>query len=211
MLFIRFFLCVLLSLALPAGAAQVSINVKDAEGKPLKDVVAALVPSVPVDYATVPTAVMDQREKMFVPRVLAIRVNTQVRFPNSDDIRHHVYSFSPAKKFELRLYHGMTVEPVLFDKPGTVVLGCNIHDSMVAYIYVLETEYFAISDAQGNLQINAPAGDYRLQIQHPQLSGNYPESTLVLDEKTPLQKMVVLDNLQPSKPVDNADEFSNLF
>lgn len=207
---IQFFPCLLLLLAMPALSAQLSLSVTTSEGRAVENAVAALVPSHAVDYSAVPSAIMDQHENMFVPGVLAIRVNTQVRFPNSDDIRHHVYSFSPAKKFELRLYHGMTAEPILFDKPGTVVLGCNIHDSMVAYIYVVETEFFAVSDGQGEITINAPAGKYQLQIYHPQMDGNYPESDIVLNDES-AQKKIILGNLLSSKTDETADEFSDLF
>lgn len=207
---IRFFSCILLFVSVPALAVQLTLTVTNTEGELINDAVAALIPVQAIDYSSVPTAIMDQREKMFVPKVLAIRVNTQVRFPNSDDIRHHVYSFSPAKKFELRLYHGLTAEPVLFDKPGTVVLGCNIHDSMVAYIYVVETDFFAVSDAQGNIKINAPAGKYQLQIYHPQMNGDYPETNIVLDNQA-LQQKVILDNLSPPTPTAPTDEFSGLF
>lgn len=206
-LLLTYFLCV----ALPGYAAQFELTVVDSQGKPIKDAVAALVPAQKINYAAQPTAIMDQRQKMFVPSVLAIRVNTQVRFPNGDDIRHHVYSFSPAKKFELRLYHGLTAEPVLFDKPGMVVLGCNIHDSMVAYIFVVETDYFAISNEQGALAISAPAGEYQLQIFHPQLSGNYPEASLTLVETAAQKKTVTLNNLSPPSSAKPDDEFSNLF
>lgn len=192
-------------------SAQLELTVVDDKGNPLKDTVAALVPAQKIDYTTVPTAVMDQRQNMFVPGVLAIRVNTQVRFPNGDDVRHHVYSFSPAKKFELRLYHGMTAEPVLFDKPGTVVLGCNIHDSMVAYIYVVDTDYFAVANAQGNISLTAPAGKYQLQIYHPQMSGNFPESTITLDDSQPVNNKVTVNNLSAAKTAETVDEFSNLF
>lgn len=192
-------------------SAQLELSVVDDKGNPLKDAVAALVPAQKIDYAAVPTAIMDQRQNMFVPGVLAIRVNTQVRFPNSDDVRHHVYSFSPAKKFELRLYHGMTAEPVLFDKPGTVVLGCNIHDSMVAYIYVVETEYFAVADAQGKISLVAPAGKYQLQVYHPQMSGNFPESTITLDDSQTVNNKITVNNLSAAKTAETADEFSNLF
>lgn len=192
-------------------AAQLNLRVLDAKGNPLKDAVAAIVPVQKIDFSTVPTAIIDQRQNMFVPGVLAIRVNTQVRFPNSDDVRHHVYSFSPAKKFELRLYHGMTAEPVLFDKPGTVVLGCNIHDSMVAYIYVVETDHFAVTDYQGNISLIAPAGKYQLQIYHPQMSGDFPESTITLHESLPLNNSVTVNNLIAPKAAESTDEFSNLF
>jgi plastocyanin len=192
-------------------SAQLELSVVDDKGKPLKDAVAALVPAQKIDYTAVPTAIMDQRQNMFVPGVLAIRVNTQVRFPNGDDVRHHVYSFSPAKKFELRLYHGLTADPVLFDKPGTVVLGCNIHDSMVAYIYVVETDYFAIADAQGNIRLEAPAGKYQLQIYHPQMSGNFPESTITLDDAKTVNNKITVNNVSAAKTSEAADEFSNLF
>ncbi|WP_323813338.1 methylamine utilization protein [Cellvibrio sp. NN19] len=207
---IRCVLYLALLTSLPVFSAQLNMTVNDAEGKSIKDAVVALIPIQAVDFQKVPTAIMDQREKMFVPKVLAIRVNTLVSFPNSDDIRHHVYSFSPAKKFELRLYHGLTAEPVLFDKPGTVVLGCNIHDSMVAYIYVVETDFFAVSDAQGKLEINAPAGKYRLQIYHPQLSEDYSESSITLTEPQ-LEHNIMLGKLNMPAPSKPADEFSNLF
>jgi len=211
----RFFLstlfAALLLIALPAVAAQMELTLVDTQGKPLNNAVAAIVPAKKINYTALPPAVMDQRKNMFVPGVLAIRVNTQVSFPNSDDIRHHVYSFSPAKKFELRLYHGMTAEPVLFDKPGTVVLGCNIHDSMVAYIYVVDTDFFAVADAQGKISITAPSGTYQLQIYHPQMSSNFPESSIVLDNSQAIQKTITLDNLSAPARAKPDDEFSNLF
>lgn len=207
----RLLLIVPFLLSLPALSAQLTLSLKDAENNPVKDVVAALISAVPEEYSAVPPAEMDQREKMFVPKVLAIRVNTLVRFPNSDDIRHHVYSFSPAKKFELRLYHGSTAEPVLFDKPGTVVLGCNIHDTMVAYIYVVETNYFAVSDEQGVLHINAPKGSYQLQIQHPNLTDTYSEAGFVLDDVSEQKKTILLEKLSPPPSTEPVDEFSSLF
>jgi len=207
----KFFLGVVLLMSQPTLSAQFTLSVIDGKGNPLKDAVAALVPAQQIDYAAVSTAIIDQRQNMFVPGVLAIRVNTQVRFPNSDDVRHHVYSFSPAKKFELRLYHGMTAEPVLFDKPGTVVLGCNIHDSMVAYIYVVETENFAVADELGKINLEAPAGKYQLQIYHPRMSGNFPESTITLDDSLAVSSRVTVNNLSAAKTTEASDEFSNLF
>ncbi|MDO8344046.1 MAG: methylamine utilization protein [Cellvibrio sp.] len=192
-------------------SAQFELSVVDDKGNPLQDAVAALVPAQKINYSTAPTAIVDQRQNMFVPGVLAIRVNTQVRFPNSDDVRHHVYSFSPAKKFELRLYHGMTAEPVLFDKPGTVVLGCNIHDSMVAYIYVVETDHFAVADALGEISLEAPAGKYQVQIYHPQMSGDFPESTITLDDSKSMSSKVIVNNLSAAKTSETTDEFSDLF
>ena len=93
--------------------------------------------------------VVDQVDKQFVPKVQAVLVGTPVTFPNNDNVRHQVYSFSPAKRFELPLYAGVPAQPIVFDKPGVVVLGCNIHDWMVGYIYVSESPYFAKTGKDG--------------------------------------------------------------
>jgi hypothetical protein len=105
-----------------------------------------------------------------------VQVGTAVNFPNSDNIRHHVYSFSPAKKFELPLYSGVPAEPVVFDKAGFVTLGCNIHDWMIAYIAVLPTPYFQVTrqDGRGVLK-DLPPGQYNVQVWHPALKGR-PET-----------------------------------
>ncbi len=71
---------------------------------------------------------------------------------------HHVYSFSEAKTFELALYKGNAHPPLVFDRPGVVVLGCNIHDSMLGYILVVDTPHFASTDAAGALSLDEPAG-----------------------------------------------------
>lgn len=128
-----------------------SFLITDQNGKPVKDAVVELV-GLDDSVAAInkkQTAVMDQVNKRFVPELLVIKVNDEVSFPNSDNIRHHVYSFSPAKPFELKLYSGQPKAPLLFEKPGIVVLGCNIHDSMVGYIYVAESEYVEATDEQG--------------------------------------------------------------
>lgn len=112
------------------------------------------------------TSEMDQRDMQFEPHVLAVRAGTSVRFPNSDNIRHQVYSFSRARTFELPLYSGQPGSPVRFDTPGVVELGCNIHDWMLGYIVVVDTPYFAITGKDGMVSIQAPAGKYRLQVWH---------------------------------------------
>jgi plastocyanin len=147
--------------------------IRDDAGKPVSDVVVSL--TSPGDAATTPRsvpAVMDQQNKTFVPHVLAILVGTAVSFPNRDNIRHHVYSFSSAKKFELPLYIGTPAAPVVFDKPGPVALGCNIHDWMVAYIYVVATPHFAKTTADGKAHLEGlPAGPYEARVWHPRLRG----------------------------------------
>jgi hypothetical protein len=115
-------------------------------------------------------AILDQFDKEFIPSVLPIYVGTSVTFPNRDNIRHHVYSFSAPKKFELPLYIGTPAAPLVFDKPGVVVLGCNIHDWMVAYIYVLTTPFFAKTDKDGKARIaDVPPGAYEARVWHPRM------------------------------------------
>jgi plastocyanin len=165
---------VLCSAQLPA--AGVTGQVADNAGLPVEDAVISLTPRDAVSSAaavTAPAAVMDQWGKQFTPYVLPVRVGTRVSFPNRDNIKHHVYSFSPAKRFELKLYSSGTAQPVLFDKPGIVALGCNIHDWMIAYIDVLATPYFAKTDAQGHAGIDAlPDGVYHVEVWHPRLRGS---------------------------------------
>ena len=114
-------------------------------------------------------AEMNQINKTFVPAVLPIQAGTRVHFPNRDQIHHHVYSFSRTKSFELPLYRGEDARPVLFDKPGVVKLGCNIHDWMSAIILVLPTPWFAMTDADGRYLLRGmPPGEYTLTAWHAQ-------------------------------------------
>ena len=149
----------------------IEARVTDQKGKLVEDAVISLVPARAVASGARPTpAVMDQFDKEFIPYVLPISVGTPVNFPNRDDIRHHVYSFSEAKRFELPLYSGTPAVPVVFDKPGVVVLGCNIHDWMVGYIYVMTTPYFAKTGPDGVARLtDVPAGDHDVQVWHPRL------------------------------------------
>ncbi len=158
------------SLALAAATAQsasITAAVQDARGAPLQDAVVWAVPRLPAPARARREAAVEQVNKAFQPLVTVVQAGTLVQFPNRDDIRHHVYSFSPAKVFELKLYAGTPVAPVLFDKPGEVVLGCNIHDHMIAYIYVVETPFFAKAGRDGAARIEAlPAGEYDVQVWH---------------------------------------------
>jgi plastocyanin len=161
-------------LAGPASAATLAVLMQQADGRPVADAVVTL-----KGPAAAPTGVlkadMDQRDQRFAPHVLAVHTGTHVRFPNSDNIRHQVYSFSAAKRFELRLYEGTPTAPLLFDKPGVVVLGCNIHDWMLGYIYVTDDPRFGVSDARGQLHLeDLPPGDYHATLWHPQLADMQP-------------------------------------
>ncbi len=114
--------------------------------------------------------VMDQVNRAFQPEVLVVPTGASVKFPNSDSVSHQVYSFSPAKRFQLPLYRGKPYSPVNFDTPGIVTLGCNIHDNMIGWILITDADWFGRSDKDGNWRAaSLPAGDYELSIWHPRL------------------------------------------
>ncbi|WP_354667932.1 methylamine utilization protein [Paraglaciecola arctica] len=117
--------------------------------------------------------IMDQVNTQFSPHILAVQKDTQVRFPNSDSIKHHVYSFSQAKTFELQLYKELQADPLLFSNTGAVELGCNIHDWMLGYIFVVDTPYFGKTDSEGNLTLELPDGDYQLDVWHPRIQDKF--------------------------------------
>jgi len=129
-----------------ALAAELTGRVVDTSGAPLADAVVFLENGPP---AAPGTATMDQVDKQFVPHLLVVPVGTAVSFPNRDQIHHHVYSFSPAKTFEIPLYKGEQAAPVVFDQPGAIKLGCNIHDWMSGVILVVPTNAFAVTGADG--------------------------------------------------------------
>lgn len=160
-----------LLLACPAlaAAAEVSGRVVDPSGSGVRDAV-VFVQTPPPGVSAPPerrTAVMDQIDKAFAPRVLPIAAGTEVSFPNHDQIHHHVYSFSRAKSFELPLYKGEMAPPVLFDAPGAVKVGCNIHDWMSGVILVLPTPYFVTTDDSGAFTLrDLPPGPTALVAWH---------------------------------------------
>jgi plastocyanin len=115
-------------------------------------------------------AVIDQRDKKFIPRVLPVLVGTTVDFPNNDNTWHNVFSTSEIKKFDLGLYPHGDHRDVTFTKPGTVRILCNVHPNMEAYVVVKEHPFFAVSDTRGNYNITAvPVGRYRLEVWNPEL------------------------------------------
>lgn len=155
-----------LALADDAAKPSLSVLVQDAANSPLDNAVVYAEPLVKLSTPHA-SAMIEQRGRQFNPLVSVVQVGTEVLFPNFDSVRHHVYSFSPAKNFELKLYSGVPASPVVFDKAGTVVLGCNIHDYMVAFIHVVDTPYFAKTDKSGKAILNhLPKGDYTLKVWH---------------------------------------------
>jgi plastocyanin len=121
--------------------------------------------------------VIDQRDKVFVPAVTVIQTGTEVNFPNSDAVSHHVYSFAQPNAFELPLYKGTRRPQVRFEKAGVVTLGCNIHDNMIGWIVVVDTPYFVKADAQGTAKLDQVAeGQYELFVWSPRLNPALPIS-----------------------------------
>jgi plastocyanin len=155
-----------------AEGGSILVTVKDVQGTLVSDAVVYAKSSNPVVSVEKKQAVIEQRDKQFVPYVTAIQVGTSVLFPNRDSVRHDVYSLSPAKEFELPLYAGIPAEPITFDKEGFVTLGCSIHDWMVAYIAVLPTPYFQVTGKDGRTVLeDLPAGQYSVEVWQPLLKG----------------------------------------
>ena len=159
-----------------AWAGEVQLVITDAAGKPLPNAVAFLDSPEAKALVRPKTGIeVEQVERKFLPRVVLVPVGSQVNFPNRDKVRHHVYSFSPAKTFDLKLYTREPANPVLFDQPGVVVLGCNIHDLMVSWVLVLETAYYGSAKSNGQLTLaGVPPGNYQLKIWHEGLPPGSP-------------------------------------
>jgi plastocyanin len=179
-----FIVLALAASALGAQTVEIAATVVNERGQRVAD---AVVVAVPADgNLRLPTRprenVVDQVDKEFLPKVQAVLVGTSVTFPNNDNVRHHVYSFSPAKRFELPLYAGVPAQPVVFDKAGVVVLGCNIHDWMVGYIYVSESPYFAKTDKDGKAVLaELPPRSYVVRVWHPQQKAGEETTKKVVD------------------------------
>lgn len=182
-------------------AAALEVVVHDQHGAALEHAVVFVVPSAGAASASKAPAVIDQINKEFVPKVAIVEAGAEVTFPNKDNIKHHVYSFSPAKVFELKLYSGVPAKPVVFEKPGIVTLGCNIHDGMIAYVYVVDSPYHTLTDAAGKAKLaDIPATDYTLQVWHYRMQSTAavgrPIAVATQDTKTE----VVL-NVDPDAPI----------
>jgi plastocyanin len=175
-----FWTCLGCLVLLSSHAATISVSVLDRDHHGVSDVVVTATPSESTNSpsSAPPRAVMDQVDRQFVPHVLVVRVGTEVAFPNSDTVAHQVYSFSTAKRFQLPLYRGHAHPPLLFDKAGVVVLGCNIHDSMLGYIFVTPAPYFGKTGAAGTLLIDGlPPGQYEVVLWNPRFNEPQPGLT----------------------------------
>lgn len=168
-----------LTAAAPAAlAAPWALQVVGADGAPVaRAVVAVELRGRAAPPAVGATAQMGQRDRQFEPPLLVVQTGTSVGFPNFDTVRHHVYSFSATKRFELKLYAGTPAEPVVFDKPGIAQLGCNIHDKMTAHIVVVDTPVFGMTDAKGEITLDLPPGEHRARLWQQEMGNDAPTRT----------------------------------
>lgn len=167
---------VLLAFALWSGAAsagQLVVSVDDGGGRHVADAVVMLRPLGTQARPAVPRPArrfVDQRNLMFMPYLQVFRPGDEVVFRNSDATRHHVYSFSPARTFEFVLTPAQSSPALKLQKTGAIAVGCNIHDQMIAYLYVTDAPWFVQTDASGRAAFDAlPAGDYEVRVWQPRL------------------------------------------
>ncbi|HWA89367.1 MAG TPA: hypothetical protein VG889_04990 [Rhizomicrobium sp.] len=168
--------------ATAAHAATVEIAVVDQHGKPAANAVATLVPDAgaPASHVQART-VIDQQHETFLPLVVVVRKGGEVVFTNNDTTMHQVYSFSPVRQFQFEIDRGQVSKPVVFDKPGVAAIGCNIHDSMVAYVFVADQPFAAVSDASGHVEFrDVPDGAWRVGLWHPALKPGHPQAPIAL-------------------------------
>ncbi len=184
-----------------AQVASLTVSVLQQSGKPLPGAVITVhaldgeaKPSPPVH------AVMDQINEAFTPDLLVIPVGSTVSFPNSDTVRHEVYSFSPAHRFELPLYRGKAYPPEHFDKVGLVTLGCNIHDFMLAYIVVTDASFYGRTDAAGVWSASAvPPGRYRIEVWDPRFDDeSNPSREVAVSEPAASVRIQLDQRLRPA-------------
>jgi plastocyanin len=187
--------------ATPAVAGDLVVQVRTADGAPVPNAVVTLYPggrAAPLGLAAGSYQIA-QRDLQFAPFVLVVPVGADVSFPNFDNVRHHVYSFSPVRRFELRLYAREQARNVHFDRAGIVPLGCNIHDNMIAFIDVVDTGFAARTDGSGQARFTAiPGSQVLVRVWHPYLRA--PANQLELRVAVPDHGMVaqaVPVNLRP--------------
>ncbi len=190
----------LLACSACATAGSLEVVAATPEGKPIEDFAVVLEAAAPSPTKKTKSAII-QRDREFNPYLTIIQTGTAIEFPNRDPFKHHVYSFSQPKMFEIKLYAGKPAKPVVFDKPGVVALGCNIHDWMEAYVLVVDTPYFGKTGQDGRAHLdNIPEGVYRLRYWHPRLMDELPTRELRMGNEN---VRLTLKATVPPRPAHN--------
>lgn len=183
-----------------------TIRVLDKNGNPVNNAVILINKSVLASpHGAQDNVIIDQVDKQFVPKVSSIQEGSTVVFPNSDNIRHHVYSFSKAKPFELKLYSDQERPKVTFDKPGVVTLGCNIHDDMIGYVVINDALQGFVSDASGKVSIefndavSKQSQAITLRVWHPWMGDDLNAGELI-ELKMPIKNSDITLDVAPPAP-----------
>jgi len=174
----------LLAVTQAASAGDISVRVTDSDGDPVPDVavVARALSGKPAGHEAPGPATMNQRGQAFDPHILVVEQGARIEFPNADNVQHHVYSFSPAKKFDITIASGDVEGPLTFDEAGVVTLGCNIHDSMLGYILVVDSPYFAKTDMHGTARLaELIPGSYEISVWTPRAAAKKLPPPSIID------------------------------
>lgn len=168
------------------GAGDLTVSSVDQDATPVTELIVWL---SPLDASLPPLpapgsiqAVVEQKDEEFTPYIIAVRTGTKVEFPNLDDVQHHVYSLSRPAKFDIPLYGGNKTESVVMETAGIVPVGCNIHDWMLSYVVVIDSPWFAQTNAQGTAAlIDIPPGRYKLAAWSPRLRKTHEQELTLTD------------------------------
>ena len=174
---LRILFVILYLFVVPAWAGELAVTVVDAEGHPVPQAVVTLFPhdrdQAPVLAKGAQPLVVDQVKETFVPAIQILRPGGTVLFRNSDRVRHHVYSFSATRTFEFVLAAGESSPALVLPKVGVITIGCNIHDRMVAYLFVTDAPYAALTAEAGTVSFSElKDGVYTARIFHPRQRRN---------------------------------------
>jgi plastocyanin len=200
----------LLGACLQATAGTLVAHVVGKDGMPVEDAAVVLEPLAGGAGVRPDKAEIAQQDREYMPYLTIVPRGTVVEFPNRDPFKHHVYSFSPAKMFEIKLYAGKAAQPVVFDQTGEVALGCNVHDWMEAYVLVVNSNHYAKSGADGHAMIGAvPPGRYSLRLWHPRQRAEAPAQDIEIGADTRALQLVldVAPRVARPKPPPDAEDY----
>ena len=187
----------------PAGAAGLGVRISDTRGNAVSDAVITVAPQAAGSVQPAPTPatrVIDQKNETFIPYIEVFRPGDKVVFHNSDNTRHHAYSFAPARQFEFVLAPGESSTALQLDKLGVIAVGCNIHDQMITYLYVTDAPHVARSGGDGIAQLsNLAKGEYDVRAWHPQLrpGAGVDSQRLTIADATELKGLTFTLSLLP--------------